>query len=963
MKSLSIPIQLDASLWSAIAPGGTALELDSVKGALRMKFDFNAGLGFVVARHVLSGNLPKEYALAFHLRGSGAGNDLEIKLVDKGGSNVWRYECKDVQISSRGRSFTIHERDFAFAWGPAGGGEIRELGAIEIAVVARTGGKGNWLIRDLVLADESLRRAPLLKYSSARKRPSADLRQVTNWLAESGDFRPALQIDFREQRLIGALIMQWKKAAPEHGFRVMGSNTGKAWRILYQTDKAGGVMSIVPLPNKSHRMLILELRESEDLECLSWQGFEFCRSRESFWHEVAARFPRGWHPRWLMREQSLWTPVGHPEGSACALINEQGMVEPGRASFSIEPFLMHAGKLITWADVEITQSLKDQWMPVPCVAWNHSGWRMEVMLQATECASLRCSYRVFNSGKKPMSIQLMLALRPFQVCPPWQHFRDVGGISLISDLQWHEGQLSVNGRHHVFPSQSPDHVSCLEFSEGLLVQRMKDQNFPARDRCHDALGYASAVMSFDLHIPAGESREISLSNEKIHSLAFDWTKKIPVVQLQAASWGADLVAITRTAAAHILITRDGPALLPGPRRYTRSWIRDAGTMAAALLRMGCGQEVAEFIRWYSAFQRNDGFIPCCVDRDGVDPLVEHDSHGQWLALIADYIRMTGDHSLMNEMWPTVKRAVAYMESIIEPCGLLPVSVSHEGYLAQPVHSFWDDFWALRGLHDAAWLAGEMGHAATGKHYLGLAEKLSAALASAVEVTAVKHGLDTIPASVEWADFDPVATANAVMLFEAPVECNADALARTFDQFMGDWRKKRSGELASMNYTPYEIRVVGALLRLGRRDDALELLRFLLGDCRPRAWNQWPEIAWKDRLAPAHIGDVPHTWIAAEALLVIQQLFAYASESRDALVIAAGLDPAWLDGEGIRVLQLPTIHGPLSYQMSRKNNDVVFVHIEKGLRVPCGGIVIMAPLCSETAVHSLPCTLELSIESP
>ena len=109
--------------------------------------------------------------------------------------------------------------------------------------------------------------------------------------------------------------------------------------------------------------------------------------------------------------------------------------------------------------------------------------------------------------------------------------------------------------------------------------------------------------------------------------------------------------------------------------------------------------------------------------------------------------------------------------------------------------------------------------------------------------------------------------------------------------------------------------------------------------------------------------MPHTWIAAEALLVIQQLFAYASEARNALVIAAGIDPDWLEGEGIRVLQLPTIFGPLSYQMSRKNNTVVVVHIEKGLRVPRGGIVIMAPLCSETAVHSLPCTLELSIESP
>ena len=37
-------------------------------------------------------------------------------------------------------------------------------------------------------------------------------------------------------------------------------------------------------------------------------------------------------------------------------------------------------------------------------------------------------------------------------------------------------------------------------------------------------------------------------------------------------------------------------------------------------------------------------------------------------------------------------------------GLLPESVSHEGYLAQPVHSYWDDFWALRGFKDAAFMA-------------------------------------------------------------------------------------------------------------------------------------------------------------------------------------------------------------------------------------------------------------------
>lgn len=37
-------------------------------------------------------------------------------------------------------------------------------------------------------------------------------------------------------------------------------------------------------------------------------------------------------------------------------------------------------------------------------------------------------------------------------------------------------------------------------------------------------------------------------------------------------------------------------------------------------------------------------------------------------------------------------------------GLMPESISHEGYSGNPVHSYWDDFWTLRGLKDAADMA-------------------------------------------------------------------------------------------------------------------------------------------------------------------------------------------------------------------------------------------------------------------
>jgi hypothetical protein len=371
-----------------------------------------------------------------------------------------------------------------------------------------------------------------------------------------------------------------------------------------------------------------------------------------------------------------------------------------------------------------------------------------------------------------------------------------------------------------------------------------------------------------------------------------------------------------TATAQVLVTRSGAALQPGPRRYTRSWIRDGTMMSAALLRMGYLEEVAEFIRWYAPHQRADGFVPCCVDRQGIDWLVEHDSHGQLIALIADHYRFARDSRALEASWPFVERAAAYIEGQLGEDGLLPVSVSHEGYLAQPVHSYWDDFWALRGMGDAAELAGVLGESAGKARFGALATRLRESIGASIEKTRAARSLDFIPGSVEWADFDPTATANAIYLFDVPEGLNRAALERTFDKYLDDWRARRSGALESTNYTPYEIRIIGALVRLGRREAALELLQFFLSDRRPPPWNQWPEIAWRDQKAPAHIGDLPHTWIAAEYVLALRSLFAYERESDRTIVLGAGLAREWIEGKGVEVVRMRTLYGELSYTLRR-----------------------------------------------
>jgi hypothetical protein len=267
-------------------------------------------------------------------------------------------------------------------------------------------------------------------------------------------------------------------------------------------------------------------------------------------------------------------------------------------------------------------------------------------------------------------------------------------------------------------------------------------------------------------------------------------------------------------------------------------------------------------------------------------------------------------------------------------------VSHEGYLAQPVHSYWDDFWALRGLRDAADLARAAGHEVSAQKWRALSARLAASLFASIEATRAQRRLDFIPGSIEWADFDPTATANAIYLLDVPDALDRRAVEQTFDKYLADWRGKRNGTVPSANYTPYEIRIIGALVRLGRRDAALELLRFFLSDRRPVPWNQWPEIAWRDHKAPAHVGDLPHTWIAAEYVLAVRSLFAYEREADAALILAAGLASEWIDGAGVQVDKMPTLYGPLSYSLRRMDSTTLRFEIGGGIAAK---IILRPPL--------------------
>jgi hypothetical protein len=781
-------------------------------------------------------------------------------------------------------------------------------------------------------------------------------------------------------------VIHWERDRETRACELLGSADGSTWNPLWSAREASGPRTYVYLPGGARsRHLRLQLAPASGgahgIRALDVQPFEFSRSLADFFHAVAAAERRGLHPRWLHREQSYWTPVGVDGGTTPAILNEEGLLEPDRGSFSLEPFLFADGQLVTWADAEISQSLAHGCLPLPTSTWRHGELRLSVSAYETggaPGATAHARYRVENQGAKARRVRLFAALRPFQVTPPWQAFKGLGGPSAIHALEWLGGVVSVNGRWRVAALPRPSGFGAAAFEQGGVLLDLERGELPSRSYVADSFGAASGALAWDLELAPGASQEVELAVPSLdraegyraaepsgigtlEAVTSDWAHKLGRVQLRLPALAAPALDAVRTATAHVLVCRDGPALQPGPRRYLRSWIRDGATMAAALLRMGFADEVRDFLRWYAPYQAPDGNVPCAVDRSGPDWLPEHDSHGQLAFCAAEHYRLTGDLDLARELWPAVLQATRYLESLRErrctpefrtpekrACyGILPESASHEGYLAHPVHAYWDDFWALRGLADARLLAEAVGDSGAAERLAKLHDALHQSVYASIEITIAERRLQYVPGSVEWADFDPAATANGIAITDAAQRLPADALAWTFDEYLRGLRRRRSGELDWNNYTAYEIRILAALVRLGRRADADEVLGFFLGDRRPRAWNQWPEISWRDPRSPGHLGDVPHAWIGAEYVLAVLGMLAYERPVDDALVLAAGIPGSWLDAGEISVQGLPTAWGPLGYRL-RRSGHALELELAPGLRVPPGGIAMRPPLSGPIA---------------
>ncbi|MGC8492250.1 MAG: discoidin domain-containing protein [Syntrophobacteraceae bacterium] len=699
----------------------------------------------------------------------------------------------------------------------------------------------------------------------------------------------------------------------------------------------------------------------------------------AFFEHLARHARRGLYPRGFSGQQPYWTLVGvDGGGGGSALLSEDGAVEPHKGGFSVEPFLIVDGRLLTWADVASSQGLKEGYLPMPSVTWKTPGWSLHIKTFASGTPArsrLHVSYTVENEGKTSESVTLALAVRPFQVDPPAQFLNSPGGFSPIQTIAWNGKAVVVNGAPRLYPLEAPNKFSAAGFTSGDIVARLEAGRVPKAEKASSKSCCASGAMLFRLSV-APHGREtihllapLSGSFEApeaalLHSAAWTalarsrveefWRARLNSVAVHLPRSARPIEDTLRTSLAYILISRNGPALQPGTRSYARTWIRDGAMMSEALLRMGDVDAVRSFINWYARYQYGSGKAPCCVDRRGADPTPENDSNGEFIFTVAQLYRFSHDKAGLKKLWPHVIQAAEYMDRLQARestpknlCperrsffGLLPKSISHEGYCKKPMHSYWDDFWALQGYDDALYLARSLDKGAEAEKIGGSRNRFRKDLAASVRLAIKLHRIDYVPGCAELGDFDPTSTTIALSPTGAWRILPKKLLRDTFELYWQKFLARLNGKKPWKDYTPYEIRNIDAFTRLGWRSRVQTLLDFFMKGRRPAAWNGWAEVVRRDRRKPGFIGDMPHAWIASDFIRSVLDMLAYRRSSDNSMVLAAGVPPAWLEGAGVGVSGLRTEWGRLDYSL-RQTGDRVRLHIEASA-LPPGGFVLPWP---------------------
>ena len=615
--------------------------------------------------------------------------------------------------------------------------------------------------------------------------------------------------------------------------------------------------------------------------------------------------PGDLYPQSLLGRQIYWTALGEYDRAEEALFDEYGNLEPRRGSAQITPLLRVGGALHgAPSSLSVSQSLVDGSLPIPTVAWSAQDIELRITALAHAGEAL-AEYRITNRSGTKQEAALVLAVRPVQINPYWQH----GGHAVVNAIAVDGPQVRVNDRPYAAFSADPDATAVADFDDGDVIKliekgprqtvgSLRSEFGPPQRRLRILLFPRARWRCLDRRLVADEGRRHAAPGDALRRSARDRRTGLAEQDRPAQDHGRRQGSERHGRGAdgahprqfHATRLQARSAQL---RPHVDSRRLRAGARAALDRSDRRGQEITSS-GTPSAFTRTAWSRPSSTwtaRSTAVTGVISNSTHranlwGSRLTSIASAgtgpssapfssrwsARRSSSRSFAREPTPRAARRCI---------GLLAPSISHEGY-SNPSYSYWDDYFASSAWRNCEFLAREIGDRSVAAHAAAKGREFAANLTRSIRMTAARMETGLIPGSADRDDVDPSSTSIAFEPCRVEDVLPAELIAATYDRAAARLRAICAPDFQG-NFTPYELRNLNAFVSLGRYDDAFRWLSAALTCRRPRGWRSWAEVVWSDLRAPDYIGDMPHTWIGAEFITAIRRMLLRENGGRPRIV--------------------------------------------------------------------------------
>ena len=705
------------------------------------------------------------------------------------------------------------------------------------------------------------------------------------------------------------------------------------------------------------------------------------------------------HPDWIWPRSDTHMVIGMPGSLECY----KTWVEPGN---SFSPGISSFGVSLWIYDLDEEAWYIPEQMKLESFSWHFLEGKIPVSVCSWETgtASVRThlfqngnvkrqSYtdteRLFLYGKKQTSLEVYMVLHSYGAC---------GGF--IESVEAEDNKtVQINGFPLVQGTVPYDGYGAEDFEKGEadISSWVLKRELPEKRRGFQENGWCSAALKYQVNLKEGEEKELAwhfpvyLPKSKASGLVkFTgiqeadpqkaeeqvkeyWKKmfgklelKVPDKRFEQAFYGTLL---------HMLLMVTGDDVRIETSFYPLFWLRDGVYIINALEKCGMGEMAGRALKRLTVHDFAGGFGS------------EADAPAEGIWALCEHYRFGRDKKWLSEVYPAIRKKAEWIERMLDTeedifdcstemvtsfiracmvCGL----VCHpsedgliQGVMDHHIPIYWINCWAVFGLEQAEFCAGELGYKEESLRYGKRKEELKEALYAYYP----KEFLETPELQGIYSFGCAVWPTQAF-----PKEMVRDK----FEEWWNVWRNRGGEYRPGFDWTYFEAAQAHNYLLLGEYTKYRTMLeRYYEYQDVPGMYGYNEGKGCFERGIPVYGGqdwgfgnilpyrgwdlfdcNLPHNWVSAELFLMLRDALVH--EEDGGLVIGEGVEEEWLrddwqednrqeDCEStqryVRILGFPTYSGTVSFEIYRREKKLHFKFVSElpvsrlFLRIPSIGL--------------------------